>query len=356
MLRVLYIGMRYDYGDSRRGDCYEYVNFLDTLNKMAGVEVTHFPFDLVLREQGRTGMNRRLLETVDTVKPDVCFFVLFTDEIAHETIERISRSGNVRTVNWFTDDHWRFESYARYWAPVFHFVTTTDATAVEKYRKHGIQAVIHTQWGFNSFRYRAQGIPCDGNVSFVGQVHSHRGDLVRRLESAGIRPSCWGRGWSNGRLPFDEMVKLFSRSAISLNFSESSVAIGWKPLAKVVINRRADGSLHLHGLRRMKDNAATLFSHHQRQIKGRVFEIPGAGGFLLTEVARDLERYFVPGQEIVTFGTPAEMVDKVRYYLAHDDERERIRAAGHARAVREHSYVQRFLDIFQRMGVYDKIQ
>ena len=84
-LRVLYIGMRFDYGDPRRGDCYEYVNFLDTLRQMEHIEVTHFPFDLVLREQGRTAMNRRLLETVDTVKPDVCFFVLFTDEIAHET-------------------------------------------------------------------------------------------------------------------------------------------------------------------------------------------------------------------------------------------------------------------------------
>ena len=271
-------------------------------------------------------------------------------------IERISHSGNVRTVNWFADDHWRFESYSRYWAPAFHFVATTDTSAVEKYRRLGFQTVIPTQWGFNPFRYRAQEVPCDGTVSFVGQVHSRRGDLVRRLESAGIRANCWGRGWSNGRLPFDEMVKLFSRSAINLNFSESSVAIGCKQLAKVVLNRRADGSVQLHGLRRIKENAATLWSDHPRQIKGRVFEIPGAGGFLLTEVARDLDRYFVPGQEIVTFETPEEMVEKARYYLVHADERERIRAAGHVRAVRGHSYVQRFIDIFQRMGVYEKIQ
>ncbi len=356
MLRILYIGMRYDYGDSRRGDCYEYVNFLDTLQRMQHLEVTHFPFDVVLREAGRAEMNRRLLATVDSVRPDVCFFVLFNDEIARETIERISRRSGVRTVNWFADDHWRFESFSRHWATAFNFVTTTDAAAVEKYRRHGVETVIHTQWGFNPFRYRARHIACDGKVAFVGQVHSHRRDLVRRLESSGFSVSCWGLGWPNGRLPFDDMVKLFSRSAISLNFAESSLAMNGKSLAKVFLNRRADGTFHVHGIRRMKENTATLFGERRLQIKGRVFEIPGAGGFLLTEAADNLERYFVPDQEIVTFRSPAEMVEKVRYFLAHDESRERIRLAGYERAVRDHSYVQRFLEIFERMGVHEKIQ
>jgi spore maturation protein CgeB len=87
-----------------------------------------------------------------------------------------------------------------------------------------------------------------------------------------------------------------------------------------------------------------------------VFEIPGAGGFLLTEAADNLEHYFVPDQEIVTFRSPAEMVEKVRYFLAHEEIRERIRLAGYERAVRDHSYVQRFLEIFERMGVHEKIQ
>jgi spore maturation protein CgeB len=297
-----------------------------------------------------------LLETVGRVQPDVCFFVIFTDEIARETIDRISRNGSVRTVNWFTDDQWRYESYSRHWAPAFHFAATTDMTAVGKYRRDGIQTVLHIQWGFNPFRYRAQAIPCDGKVSFVGQVHSHRGELVRRLASAGVPVECWGRGWPHGRLPFEDMVKLFGSSAINLNFSESSITFGVRSLGKVFLNRRADGTFHVHGVSRMRDNAATLLGKHRLQIKGRVFEIPGAGGFLLTEMADDLDRYFAPDREIVVFRTPAELVDKARYYLRHTEERERIRRAGYARAVREHSYVQRFLDIFQRMGVHEKIQ
>jgi spore maturation protein CgeB len=152
------------------------------------------------------------------------------------------------------------------------------------------------------------------------------------------------------------MVNLFARSAINLNFSESSVTFGWKPLAKIVLNRRADDSLQIHGLRRMRENAATLFSRPAAQIKGRTFEIPGVGGFLLTEEAQDLERYFVPDEEIVTFRTPDELVEKVRHYLAHPEDRDRVRLAGHARALREHTYVHRFLDIFRRMGVHEKIQ
>lgn len=353
MIRVLFIGMRYDYGDPRRGDCYEYVNFFDTLQQMPGVEVTHFPFDLFLRENGRAAMNRRLLATVDAVKPDVCFFVLFTDEILPETLRAISRKGNVLTLNWFTDDHWRFNSFSRHWAPLFDFVTTTDAGAAGKYRALGIRTVIQTQWAYNSFTYRPHDGVCDGSVSFVGQVHSHRRDLVHALERAGIPVLCWGRGWKNGRIGFQEMVRLFSLSAINLNFSESSAILGWRPLAKVALNRRADGSLHLRDVRRMAEHARTLLATHHLQIKGRVFEIPGAGGFLLSEQAEHLEDYFIPGREIVTFATPEEMVEKTRYYLAHEEDRERIRAAGFQRAVQQHSYLRRFQDIFRAMGIHD---
>jgi spore maturation protein CgeB len=356
VLRILYIGMRYDYGDPRRGDCYEYVNFYDTLRQMEGLEVTHFPYDTILREVGRKAMNKRLLRTVEDVAPDVCFFILFTDEITKETIERISRRSSTLTVNWFTDDHWRFASYSRHWAPAFNFVATTDAVAAEKYRQHGIETAILTQWGFNPFRYQAKALPCDGRVTFVGQRHSHRGDLVGRLVAAGIPVEAWGRGWANGRLEFDEMVSLFSRSAINLNFSESSIVVNTKQLAKVLLNRRADDTYQVHGPRRVAENLRMLLSPHPLQIKARVFEIPGCGGFMVTETAEDLERYFLPGKEIAVFQTPDAMVELVRHYLAHDEEREQMRIAGYQRAVREHSYVHRFRDIFQKMGVYEKVQ
>jgi glycosyltransferase involved in cell wall biosynthesis len=65
----------------------------------------------------------------------------------------------------------------------------------------------------------------------------------------------------------------------------------------------------------------------------RVFEIPACGMFLLSErtaVMRDLYR---EGVEAEFFSDAEELTDKVRFYLAHDDLRIQIAAAGRRRAV-----------------------
>jgi spore maturation protein CgeB len=76
------------------------------------------------------------------------------------------------------------------------------------------------------------------------------------------------------------------------------------------------------------------------------FEVPGAGGFLLTSATDDLSDYYAPGREVAVYTTVDDLVDRVRHYLAHDEEREAIRAAGYARTPREHTYVHRFNQIF----------
>ena len=46
-----------------------------------------------------------------------------------------------------------------------------------------------------------------------------------------------------------------------------------------------------------------------------------------------------------------DLVEKVRYYLKHEDERAAIAQAGYERTLREHTYVHRFRDIFGQMGL-----
>ena len=74
----------------------------------------------------------------------------------------------------------------------------------------------------------------------------------------------------------------------------------------------------------------------------RTFEIPGFGGFLLTQRSREqAEELFVEGSEIACFETEAELREKIAYYLEHDRERLEIAERGHARAVREHQAIHR---------------
>ena len=354
-LRVLLVCLKYDYGDHRRGLSFENVNFLDTLLNMRGVECTFFPFDEILREKGRDAMNDALRRAIGKGAHDVCFFSLFTDEISPETIRWASGEGGAKTLGWFGDDHWRFRGFSRHWAPYFDWIATTDSEAVEKYRAIGCRQVIKTQWGFNHHRCKTLGSPPEFDVTFVGQVHSRRRRTVRLLRRAGIDVRCWGKGWNAGRLSQDDMIKMFSKSRINLNLVDSSVLFHWKPMAKVLLNRRADGSLRLNSPFRMAENLVVLFVDRRPQIKARTFEIPGSGGLLVTGHADNIEEYFVPDKEIVLFYSVHELIEKTRYYLAHSEQRELIRAAGEKRALRDHTFEHRFRTIFRAMGLLEKM-
>lgn len=70
----------------------------------------------------------------------------------------------------------------------------------------------------------------------------------------------------------------------------------------------------------------------------RLFEATGCGGFVLTENRPAVRDFFEPGQEVATFDSRADLLEKVRHYLAHPDERKAIAWAGCDRAHRDHTY------------------
>jgi spore maturation protein CgeB len=73
----------------------------------------------------------------------------------------------------------------------------------------------------------------------------------------------------------------------------------------------------------------------------RLFEATGVGALLVTESARNLPGLFTPGEEVVTYDSPDDLVEKVRHYIAHPDERRAIAATGQRRTLAEHTYRHR---------------
>ncbi len=77
----------------------------------------------------------------------------------------------------------------------------------------------------------------------------------------------------------------------------------------------------------------------------RTFEICGAGGFQITDWKPGLGDLFQIGRELVTFDDFDDLDRKLDHYLAADDERRAIAAAGHARAKRDHTYAVRLTQL-----------
>ena len=70
----------------------------------------------------------------------------------------------------------------------------------------------------------------------------------------------------------------------------------------------------------------------------RCFDIMGMGGFLLSNYQPELAELFTNGEEVVMYESIHDLIDKVRYYLAHEDERRAIAAAGQKKVLEEYSF------------------
>ncbi|HTD58109.1 MAG TPA: glycosyltransferase, partial [Solirubrobacteraceae bacterium] len=170
------------------------------------------------------------------------------------------------------------------------------------------------------------------NVTFVGQPHGDRRETVAELEHAGLSVECWGFGWPLGPLPHSEMVEVFASSKINLNLSNSSKPAGLKARLQRLLRFRPPPL-------------------RPPQIKGRNFEVLGCGGFLLTERVPHLERYFELDREVAVFDGADDLLEKVGYWLDHEEERRRVADAGYRRVLSEHTYDHRFAAIFATLGL-----
>ncbi|MDR1606848.1 MAG: glycosyltransferase [Deltaproteobacteria bacterium] len=80
----------------------------------------------------------------------------------------------------------------------------------------------------------------------------------------------------------------------------------------------------------------------------RVFDAPGAGGFLLTDAKKQLNALFAP-DEIVTYQSPLEAKSLARFYLSRPKERERIIKKAQRRIFGEHLYAHRLEKIIKKV-------
>ncbi|WP_414566578.1 MULTISPECIES: glycosyltransferase family protein [unclassified Anabaena] len=366
-LKILYVGMKYDEGKPEQGYSFEHYNFYESLIK-TGHEIIYFDFMSLLHQYGHLSMNSRLMEIVKVEKPDLMFTFLFTNELDPKIVREISENTDTITLNWFADDHWRFDNFSCFWAPCFNWVVTTAESALPKYAQMGYHNVIKSQWGCNHFLYRKLDLPLKYDVTFVGQPHSNRRQVIEALVQSGIKVHVWGKGWNTGRLSQVQMIEVFNQSRINLNLQNSFMVGRRNNYAKRLASRCLD--LIPYG-DRVKIKSNELYnkfqnflsvdsvleqpkSHGQQnyaQIKGRNFEVPGCGGFVLTGKAENLEDYYQISKEVECFDNNDDLINQIKYYLKNEEQRIAIAKAGYERTLNEHTYVNRFNKIFQKIGL-----
>jgi spore maturation protein CgeB len=67
-------------------------------------------------------------------------------------------------------------------------------------------------------------------------------------------------------------------------------------------------------------------------------DIMGAGGFLLSNYQQELAEYFEVGKELVLYDSREDLMQKIDYYLCHEEERQEIARCGQRKIEENFSY------------------
>ena len=172
-------------------------------------------------------------------------------------------------------------------------------------------------------------------------IFDHTRHHARFFAEAGLRNLFWLPALDYG----------FTRMAPSADPSLPLTFVGQAgrhhPFRCWVLDQVAAAGLPLQRLRGTLAKTAEIYADSQitlnislnGDLNLRVFEALAAGGFLLTDelgAESGLPRLFQPGRHLDTWSSPGELIEKIRHYLAHPEEAQRIRRAGQAELIRHH--------------------
>jgi len=93
----------------------------------------------------------------------------------------------------------------------------------------------------------------------------------------------------------------------------------------------------------------------RNDINMRVFETAACGTLLVTNDLQDngQEELFTSDKHVVTYEGADELLDKLRFYVGHDEAREQIAQAGYCEAISRHTYRHRMQSLLQAIRSSD---
>jgi Glycosyl transferases group 1 len=152
----------------------------------------------------------------------------------------------------------------------------------------------------------------------------------QRVYEVGWVGNLEGTLYSTRRRYIGKLQQNFKMNETDRHYSPEEMSIIYKQ-SKIVVNISRDDYLEDANL--------------------RCFEVMAAGALLITSSPTELSDLgFVAGTHFVSYQKEAELYQLVRFYIEHDDERNKIARAGRILVMKEHTYdcrVKKILNLLQ---------
>jgi spore maturation protein CgeB len=256
-----------------------------------------------------TDLNRRLLEEATKFAPQVVLIVMGF-YIAPETLHAIKRNTGAALINYATDDPFNERTSprnVREAIPLYDVYACTKRAMMDDVASAGCANVRYVRFGYQPSVHFAEAPATTeerhrfaADVAFVGEGDGDRRPFFRTLLKAlpDLNLALYGGLWN-----LNPTLRRYHRGTV--RGRHFRLAFGG---AKIAVNLVRAQNRDDHVM--------------------RSFEGPACGAFMLNQRTEEHLALLAEDREAAYFESPEELVEKTRYYLNHDAEREQIRKAG----------------------------
>ena len=362
--------------------------------KKLGISVTSYGFDNHIDDDDN-GFMEKFKEDIGNLNFD---FVLSFNYFP--VISKVCNELGIKYAAWVYDNPAvRLFSYTL--INKCNYIFVFDSQMYELFAGQGFRNVFYLPMAAAVERYDSITVTDDmagkygGEISFVGRLYTEDHTYYDRLEG---RISEYTKGYLDGLIKSQmeiQGVNIIENSLTGRAIAEMEKVLEIKPgydsvvtyeylYANYVINRKitalersefireigkkypvklytGDGTFSAEGVDNrgeadyylempivFKTSAINLnisLRSIQKGIPLRAMDIMGCGGFLLSNYQEDYLRFFVPGEDFVYYESKRDLMEKIEYYLGHEDERRNIARRGHDKILADHTYEGRLQDI-----------
>jgi spore maturation protein CgeB len=282
-------------------------------------------------------INRDLLLKIADTKPDL-IFIYRGSHIFPRTLKSIKKAGSL-IFGYNNDDPFSKKYPFYFWRYFLNSIFLYDHIFSYRYKN----IIDYKKIGYNntsllrSYYIRKNNYfinnlssnkyKCD--CLFIGHFENDgRDKYIKILIDAGINFKLFGPEWQNSKY-YKYFIEKFG--PITSLKDDYNLAVNSTNIALVFLS-----------------------SLNNDTYTRRVFEIVAARRFMLATYTSDLDSLFKENEEAVYFRSKEDLLEKIKFYLANPDDRERVALAGQRRLLQDgHEVCDRVKEIIK---VYNKIK
>jgi spore maturation protein CgeB len=284
----------------------------------------------MIRARAVREFNAEVLRAASRIDPE--FLLVFKGTFVDGSTLRALGESGIRTYCFYPDvSATAHGPYLPGALPHYDVVFTTKRFGLGDLAELGVPHTEFVNHAFDPDLHRPVALTAEDqlryacDVSFIGTWSPKKERLLCALRSAlpELRLRVWGSQWNRARGTL---------------------------LQDAVSGHTVDGEEYVRAIRASTINLGLLSERRPGassgdQITSRTFHIPASGGFMLHERTPELAKLFREDEEVACFDGESELVDAVTRWLADQDGRERLAAAGAETVRRAHSWDCRIAEL-----------